>query len=291
MRSALARSVAAAALLGLTAVAGGLGHLSAAPAAAVEPAAVCPGVSGVTVVVDFHELGGGVQQVCEPEGGGRSADRLFPAAGYPLTFVQRFPGFVCRVSGLPADDPCVNTPPAEAYWGLWWADGESGEWKYSSVGVGSLTIPAGGYVALSWNGTGGRVLPGADPTPHPTATPTPTPTPTRTSTPTRSPSPSATPTPSVEPTATPTPSPGPTSTPTPRPSKTPSKTPAPPSPTPTASPSTASATPLPVDSDPAEPAAAGDGGLPGWVAPSLVVLLLGAAAAVALARRRPGDRP
>ncbi len=129
-------------------------------------AAACSTASGVSVVVDFHELGGGLQQVCDAGGGGQKASALFPDNGFPLTYVQRQPGFVCQVSGAPADESCVNTPPPDAYWGLWWSDGESGTWSYSSVGVASLTIPDGGSVALSWNGSSTKSPPGAPPPQH-----------------------------------------------------------------------------------------------------------------------------
>ena len=108
------------AALGL--VASGLVLQSQAPAVA----AGCSGSTGVTVVVDHHQLGGGVQQACDADGGGKAASTVFPDSGFPLTYVQRQPGFVCRVSGAPASDPCVNTPPASAYWSLWWSDGKSG---------------------------------------------------------------------------------------------------------------------------------------------------------------------
>ncbi len=140
-------------------------------------AAACSTATGVTVVVDFHELGGGLHQVCDAGGGGEKASALFPDNDFPLNYVQRQPGFVCRVSGEPADDPCVNTPPANAYWGLWWSDGTSSGWSYSSVGVGSLTIPDGGSVALSWNGSSSKSPPGAPPPQHsaqPTGKPEPT---------------------------------------------------------------------------------------------------------------------
>ncbi len=81
---------------------------------------------------------------------------------------------MCRVDGTPSSDPCVNTPPSDAYWSLWWSDGKSGTWSYSSAGVASLKVPAGGYVALSWQGAGGRAAPRTAPTPHPTAPPSPT---------------------------------------------------------------------------------------------------------------------
>lgn len=129
-------------------------------------AEACSTDAGVTVVVDFHELGGGLQQVCDPGGGGQKASALFPDNGFPLTYVQRQPGFVCRVSGAPADDPCVNTPPPDAYWGLWWSDGETGTWNYSSAGAASLTVPEGGSVAFSWNGSSTKSPPGAPPPEH-----------------------------------------------------------------------------------------------------------------------------
>ena len=67
--------------------------LPASPASA----AGCRTADGVTVVVDFHELGGGVQTACVADGGGDTASRLFSAAGFTLSYVQRQPGFVCRI--------------------------------------------------------------------------------------------------------------------------------------------------------------------------------------------------
>ena len=152
----LARSAAVAAVLAAQLVAAPGG--AAAPAAAVEP---CASGHGVRVVVDFHELGGGLQEACDETGGGRTAARLFADSGFRLTFVQRQAGFVCRVSGLPADDPCVNTPPQDAYWSLWWSDGSSEKWTYASLSADSLTVPDGGRVALSWSQGSGSRPPGA----------------------------------------------------------------------------------------------------------------------------------
>lgn len=296
----LGRLVAAAALAATTYV-----GLPVAPASA----ATCPSAAGVSVVVDFHELGGGVQTACVPDGGGDTAASLFPAAGFPLTYVQRQPGFVCRVSGKPADDPCVNTPPADAYWGLWWSDGKSGSWTYSSSGAGSLRVPEGGYVAFSWNGSSSRSAPGAGPTPHAAPSPSPSPThdpapgpthgsttpgpsqaPTHTSGPATGSSSSTSGSPSGSATASASDGPGGTSG---RPdrgghdkarrtggraSATPDEN-AGPSPTATASTDELSA----ASSDPADP---GEGGLPSWVAPALIVVLFGGAAGAALVRRR-----
>ncbi|WP_028636244.1 hypothetical protein [Nocardioides sp. URHA0032] len=259
-------------------------------------AAGCPTADGVTVVVDFHQLDGGVQTACVADGGGETAAQLFPAAGFPLTYVQRQPSFVCRVSGKPADNPCVNTPPADAYWALYWSDGRSGRWTYATSGAGGQHVPDGGYVAFSWQGSSDSAAPGASPAPHPSASPTPTRAPTHTAAPGHT-GPSSAPPSATSPatssatssaaTAGPSGSPSATSSRTkagdgphsrePQPSGS-SATTAGDSPTASDSPSL-----LPASADPADP---GGGGLPGWVAPVVIVLLFGAAGAVAVVRRR-----
>ena len=282
MPRTLAR-VAAAAVLAVAAYAG----VPAAPATA----AGCPTDHGVTVVVDFHELGGGVQTACVADGGGDTAAQLFPAAGFPLTYVQRQPGFVCRVSGKPADDPCANTPPADAYWGLYWSDGESGRWAYATSGAGGQHVPDGGYVAFSWQGSDDSTPPGTSPAPHPSASPSPTRAPSHAPSHTAAPShasPSTAPTtasPSESPSASEPTDASHASEPSKKPKRKPeaseSSTPeASPSPTTSESPSLAPASSDPVDPD--------GGGLPGWVAPVVILVLFGAAGAVAVVRRRQG---
>lgn len=149
-----------------------------APASATD--GFCAG-GGVNVVVDFQQLGGGAVRGCDPGGAGESASSVFPAAGFPLTYVQRQPGFVCRVSGKPASDPCVNTPPPDAYWSLWWSDGESGQWAYATEGVASLSVGEGGFLAASWQQGDSRQPPSVDPVnPHasePAPSPRPSPKP------------------------------------------------------------------------------------------------------------------
>jgi hypothetical protein len=264
-------------------------------------AASCSGAHGVTVVVDFHELGGGAQSACDANGSGKTALTQLKDVGHQLTYVQRQPGFVCRVDGAPASDPCVNTPPSDAYWSLWWSDGKSGKWVYSSSGAASLQVPDGGYVALSWQGGDGKAAPGVTPTAHASASPTASPTPRPSSTP----NPSSSPNPSSTPTrhGSSSPAGGATSSPTTSsPAATSSRSPRPPHPsasapaarqhagkTPTATP-TAAPTDLPATTNAAEPldraAADSDAGLPGWVAPVLVGALFVAAGAVAFVRRK-----
>lgn len=176
MRASFARLAAAA----VVAAAAGTGALTPAPA----QAAACGSGHGVTVVVDPHQLGGAVQATCDPAGAGKSAASLFPDNGFALTYAQRQPGFVCRINGAPSSDPCVNTSPADAYWGLFWSDGTSGTWSYASEGVGSLSVPDGGYVAFSWQGSTSKAPPGVSPQVHASASPSPS----HSATPTRHPS-------------------------------------------------------------------------------------------------------
>ncbi|WP_309650399.1 hypothetical protein [Nocardioides sp.] len=308
------RFLAAAAL-----VAAAVGVGTPAPAVA----AGCSSASGVTVVVDFNQLGGGVSSGCVSGGGGQKASALFPSAGHPLTYAQRQPGFVCRVSGVPAEDPCINTSPASAYWGLWWTDGEGGAWVYSSLGASSLTIPDGGYVAFSWDESGGDAEPSYTPAAH--AEPSPTPAPTPTAEPSQPPAgdgggggtgggtsggstgSASGPAPTGAPASGST-SPGASSA---SPSASPTGEPDEPgepgepgeSGTPTASgdPSTSTApsaspsddpadesTDVPFSDDPVSPTAADadDDGLPAYVAPALIVVLFTVAGVVFLLRRR-----
>ncbi|MCW2853069.1 MAG: hypothetical protein JWM84_2733 [Nocardioides sp.] len=167
-RTSLGRLLAAVALVAAAAGAG-----AAVPVHAASPAAACSSARGVTVVVDFNQLGGGSSAVCDADGGGKEASELFPDAGYQLSYASRMPGFVCRVRGVPTSDPCVNTSPGNAYWSLWWSDGKTGSWSYASLGADSLTIPDGGYVAFSWDQSDGTVSPSLDPAKHAAAPPPP----------------------------------------------------------------------------------------------------------------------
>ncbi|GEP33283.1 hypothetical protein NSZ01_10510 [Nocardioides szechwanensis] len=296
----LGRFLSAAALVAAAAGAG-----VPAPAAA----AGCSSAEGVTVVVDFNELGGGVPSVCDADGGGKKASTLFEDSGFDLSYASRQPGFVCRVSGVPTSDPCVNTAPANAYWGLWWSDGKTGSWSYSSLGAQSLTIPAGGYVAFSWDQSESSAAPSFTPAAH-QSEPTPSQTPTRTPNPTTGPTTGPTTSPTAKPTPTPTHS---------------TSTPAPPSGSSSASlpvdPTTAATSPSPSDSSASPSASASEGsptpgaaptdvptdpaaeeqyvrpdaaepesdGLPSFVAPALIGTVFGVAGIVFLVRRRSGS--
>mgnify|MGYP006976762659 CR=1 FL=1 len=123
-----------------------LGLVVAEPAPRAAHASACSGTFGVTVVVDFTAFGGGVQVECAP-GDPASGLEALQDAGFTVTGTKRWGlAFVCRIDGLPtpATEPCINTPPATAYWSYWHAP-SGGSWSYSSSGASSYD-PAPGTV-------------------------------------------------------------------------------------------------------------------------------------------------
>lgn len=151
--------------------------LAPAPAAQSAASNACAGATGVTVVVDFNELPVGAEhQVgCDPDDSGRAIDH-FRRAGFTLTEHATQQGYTCQVNGQPADRDCLAN---DAFWSLWWSDGRSGKWVFSTSGVTSLRVPEGGYVAFAWHeGAGNAAPPDVTPTPR-VATSTPSPTPTK----------------------------------------------------------------------------------------------------------------
>jgi hypothetical protein len=151
------RSVAAAGALLVAAA----GLALAAPAA---DAAACSGSTGVTVVVDFGSLGGGVQTGCAA-GDPASGLAALTGAGHTYAFVPRFFGLVCQIDGRP--NPC-NGAPSTAYWSYWHAD-RGGSWVYSKDGAGTYQ-PHPGTVEGWAFGAGRR--PGIAPPPAPAPKPT-----------------------------------------------------------------------------------------------------------------------
>lgn len=117
----------------------------------------CTDDKGVTVVVDFTELGGDVVVRCAPGSTGSGIDAL-EDAGFDVEGTQRWgTAFVCRLEGRPAadeeldvkDDPgykeqCVETPPTSAFWAYSYADNGEG-WTYSSRGAHTHQAIEGGF--------------------------------------------------------------------------------------------------------------------------------------------------
>ncbi|GAA1918366.1 hypothetical protein [Nocardioides marmoribigeumensis] len=162
--------------LGLAVLLVGPHPLAGSPAQAAGGS--CSGRTGVSVVVDFGPLGGGVQQACVPNGSGHNAAVVTGDGGFEITNVQGQP-FVCRINGKPDQEhdkeSCTRTPPEDAYWGLFWSDGSRG-WTYSTQGAYSLTPKDGWTIGWRFEDGGTRENPGAaprrNPPPSPSASPT-----------------------------------------------------------------------------------------------------------------------
>ncbi len=108
----------------------------------------CTTTDGVTVVIDFQELGGGVHVRCasQPITSGLDALRQ---AGIDYRTSVRQPGFLCRIAGKPESDPCVTTSPATAYWSYWLAP-RGGRWCFSNLGAGNRVPPPGSVEGWSF---------------------------------------------------------------------------------------------------------------------------------------------
>nr|WP_091254043.1 hypothetical protein [Micromonospora matsumotoense] len=150
------------------------------PATAAGSAGYCPDASGVTVVVDFHELGGGTVVRCAP-GAQATGLAALKNAGFEVTGTLRWgEGFICRIGGKPsaASEKCVDTPPASAYWSYWHAP-NGGGWAYSDKGVLNRKPPAGSFEGWSFSlhrNANDAPRPGVTPKrPAPTPPPPPTP--------------------------------------------------------------------------------------------------------------------
>jgi hypothetical protein len=151
---------------------------NAAPAAAApRPLSDCTATTGVIVAVDFGHWGGPVLRSCSTT----------PITGYALLNQGGWdtagtehdgPGFICRIgySGFrhgvqyptPAQQACVQTPPASAYWAFWQAGPGQDSWSYSQDGAMSYH-PRPGSVSLwvfggtNLGGTAGSALPTISP--------------------------------------------------------------------------------------------------------------------------------
>ena len=193
VRGLLARAKVPAALMlvlgaGTFGVPGALHEASAAGGSGAP--GYCTDATGVTVVVDFQELGGGVVVRCfpHPTSSSTGVDAL-EGAGFTPEGTARFGlGFVCRIQGKPsaADEKCIDTPPATDYWSYWYA-ANGGSWKYSDLGVTSHKVILGGFEgwSFSYHRTATTsppprvaplhpvVGPAPDPTPKPSVRPTP----------------------------------------------------------------------------------------------------------------------
>lgn len=138
--------------------------LAAPPAQAAGTAGYCPDASGVTVVVDFRDLGGGVVIRCAPGDQSTGLGAMKNAGFAVVGTIHDGPGFICRIDGKPtvAAEPCVKTPPITAYWSYWHAP-DGGSWTYSQLGAANRKPPSGSFEG--WSFSKGQTSEGAVPRP------------------------------------------------------------------------------------------------------------------------------
>jgi hypothetical protein len=172
-RTALAR--VAAVLAGLMAVAA----TTVWPAgAAPRPVRDCTATSGATLVVDFAHWGGPLLRACGSTP--TTGYRLLNQGGWHTAGTEHDgPAFICRIgyagyhhgTQYPtlAQQACVNTPPASAYWTYWEAGPGQRTWSYNQLGAVSYR-PGPGSISLwifggtNLGGTVGSAVPAITPT-------------------------------------------------------------------------------------------------------------------------------
>jgi hypothetical protein len=115
---------------------------SPAPAAAAAAASgsPCSDPTGITVVVDFHDLGGGVEVGCAPQPVSSGFEAL-EKAGFDAKHVESQPAALCNIENQP-DRDCRPMPPTSSYWAYWYAS-RGGAWCYATRGPGNRKPPPG----------------------------------------------------------------------------------------------------------------------------------------------------
>jgi hypothetical protein len=107
----------------------------------------CSDGQGVTLVVDFQALGGGVNVRCAPQPVGNGYDAFRNAHVSYETVEGR--DFICRIAAQPENANCSNYPPADYYWS-YWAAKPGGEWQYTTKGAGARKPSPGSYEGWSF---------------------------------------------------------------------------------------------------------------------------------------------
>ncbi|WP_330275368.1 ABC transporter substrate-binding protein [Lentzea sp. NBC_00516] len=124
----------------------------------------CKDDKGVTVVIDFQQLGGDAIVRCNPQPTAGTGLDAMKGAGFQVAGAQRWgEAFICRVENKPAAadqipingranyrELCIDTPPAAAYWSYWHA-GNNCAWDYSQWGVKNRQFIPGGFEGWSFS--------------------------------------------------------------------------------------------------------------------------------------------
>lgn len=157
MRKRLIASITSLAVgigLGLAA---GTGLVLPATPAGADPPLDCP--AGVIVAVDFSPWSATLNSVCDSTLPADGASAL-QDAGFDLTGVSGYGlQFICQIDDDPPDESCANTPPANAYWSLWYAEAGQSAWTYSQQGAEGLEPQPGSIEAWVFGGASGTNQP------------------------------------------------------------------------------------------------------------------------------------
>lgn len=122
------------------------GLAGAAPASATGTGGSCPEGGGVTVVVDFGDLGPESLVRCAP-GTPANGIAALQEAGIEVTGSQKYGlAVACRINGKPGPDveSCAGMPSATAYWSYWHASA-GGTWQSSQEGAQTAKPAAGSF--------------------------------------------------------------------------------------------------------------------------------------------------
>ena len=147
-------------LVSVLAVGQALGVATSTASLSASGLSACTTTSGVLVTVDFSYFGGSVDLGCAAGSPDNGLDAMHQAGFLTAGDEQDGDAYVCRIGvaqegpgserPTPAEDPCVSTPPATAYWSLWVADAGQRSWDYSQFGATSYTPPPGSIEGWSF---------------------------------------------------------------------------------------------------------------------------------------------
>jgi hypothetical protein len=125
----------------------------------------CEPDTGVTVIVDDHNLGEGKIYVgCALGEQANGAEALVHAGFHAEGTSEYGRGFICRIDGepTPAEQTCEHTPGASAYW-TYWHGKPGGQWGYSGCGAESCKPAIGSVEGWGFNAGTNKPAPRIEP--------------------------------------------------------------------------------------------------------------------------------
>ncbi len=125
----------------------------------------CEPDTGVTVIVDDHNLGEGKIYVgCALGEQANGAEALVHADFHAEGTSEYRLGFICRIDGepTPAEQTCEHTPGASAYW-TYWHGRPGGQWGFSGCGAESCKPAIGSVEGWGFNAGTNKPAPRIEP--------------------------------------------------------------------------------------------------------------------------------